>query len=246
MAIQTQQFVRKPIYVDAVRVTKGNFQEVAEWCGGEIQTDRNTKKQFIRVRVNHPKVPRQTMAFVGDWVLYTETGYKIYTKNAFRSSFDEVEKGVQTPPTPIDQVKTPVDAVVTHEIREATLHSVGPVAANPDPAQGVGEITTLRSVEDVEAFVESKPEPETTPQGEVVEFVEATPQAIADVVNEQQPEPVKVDDGIAVSNSPTAPPVEDPQGRRVLTRSEQREMTRAEVEYMVRNNEAVLEQDLIA
>lgn len=88
------KFIRKPLYVDAVRITRANFEEVATWCQGEIQRDevpgKGTSKPFIRVRVHNPKNPRQTKAMVGDWLLYTERGYKVYTNTAFRASFDEM------------------------------------------------------------------------------------------------------------------------------------------------------------
>ena len=94
--ISTQRYIRKPLYVDAVRITAANFEEIAAWCQGEIQQDdipgKNTSKKFIRVRVQNPKNPRQTKAFVGDWVLYTETGYKVYTVKAFHAAFDKVEQ----------------------------------------------------------------------------------------------------------------------------------------------------------
>lgn len=95
MSVTTTKFIRKPLYVAAVRVTGANFDEVADWCQGEVQQDevpgQGTGKKFIRVRVHNPKNPRQTKAFVGDWLLYTERGYKVYTNKAFHASFNEAE-----------------------------------------------------------------------------------------------------------------------------------------------------------
>lgn len=97
----TEKFVRKPLYVDAVRVTEENFIDIARWCFGEIGNIDETPidhtaevqptKQFIHVRVHNPKNSRQTRAFVGDWILYTERGYKVYTTKAFEANFDKVE-----------------------------------------------------------------------------------------------------------------------------------------------------------
>ena len=111
--ISTQRYIRKPLYVDAVRVTAANFEEIAAWCQGEIQQEdapgKNTSKKFIRVRVQNPKNPRQTKAFVGDWILYTETGYKVYTVKAFHAAFDKVEdlpettESTETPLPPIEE-----------------------------------------------------------------------------------------------------------------------------------------------
>ena len=100
MPIETHRYIRKPLYVDAVRVTSANFVDISEWCQGSIEDSEvpgeGTGKQYIKVRVHNPKHPRQTKAFIGDWILYTERGYKVYTNKAFRASFDlasEVEPG---------------------------------------------------------------------------------------------------------------------------------------------------------
>jgi hypothetical protein len=97
----SNKYVRKPLYVDAVQVTEQNFGDVARWCFGEIcnidespvDKSRNIEptKQYIHVRVHHPRVPRQSKAFIGDWILYTERGYKVYTTQAFQANFDPVE-----------------------------------------------------------------------------------------------------------------------------------------------------------
>lgn len=101
MAVITQKYVRKPLYVDAVQVTLENFTEVAAWCQGEVrdyndkvltgeQAENQTIERYIHVRVHNPKNTRQTKAFIGDWLLYAERGYKVYTQKAFRGSFDLV------------------------------------------------------------------------------------------------------------------------------------------------------------
>ena len=101
MAITTIRYIRKPLFVDAVKITPDNFVEVAGWCQGEIralETDKvitTTKVDpslcYIRVRVHNPKNPRQTQLRVGDWLLYTDRGYKVYTEKAFFNSFEEAQ-----------------------------------------------------------------------------------------------------------------------------------------------------------
>ena len=99
--VTTTKFIRKPLYVDAVQITLENFNEVAEWCHGEVRdyqdnvldaerAKNNTIERYIHVRVHNPKNQRQTKAFIGDWLLYTERGYKVYTQKAFKNSFDPV------------------------------------------------------------------------------------------------------------------------------------------------------------
>jgi hypothetical protein len=96
----TKKYVRKPLFVEAVQVTEDNFMDIARWCFGEIgnidespvdmSLPAQPDKQYIHVRVHNPKNSRQTKAFIGDWILYTERGYKVYTTKAFQANFDLV------------------------------------------------------------------------------------------------------------------------------------------------------------
>lgn len=92
--IETKKYARKPFVVDAVQVTAENLREVAAWCHGDVRTTKKpegaVEEKYIKVRVHHPLTERQTKAFVGDWVLYAGTGYKVYTAKAFESSFEEL------------------------------------------------------------------------------------------------------------------------------------------------------------
>jgi hypothetical protein len=102
MAIVTERYIRKPLYVDAVQVTAENMEEIAAWCQGPVRTvgsedwglgEYAEGTKYVHVRVHNPRSPRQTKAFVGDWLLYTERGYKVYKTEAFRASFDPVNNG---------------------------------------------------------------------------------------------------------------------------------------------------------
>jgi hypothetical protein len=99
MTIVTKKYARKPLIVEAVQVTEENFEELSKWCQGTIQNNDGTtwdgnrvdpRSQHIHVRVHNPRSGRQARAFVGDWLLYTEMGYKIYNTKAFIGSFDEM------------------------------------------------------------------------------------------------------------------------------------------------------------
>jgi hypothetical protein len=98
MTIVTKMYDRKPLTVEAVQVTFENFEELARWCQGTIRNNDGTtwnggevdpRNQHIHVRVHNPRSGRQSKAFVSDWILYTEMGYKIYNTKAFLGSFDE-------------------------------------------------------------------------------------------------------------------------------------------------------------
>lgn len=107
MSVTTTQYIRKPLCVSAVRVTGANFDEIVNWCQGEVHQDEmpdGTSKKYIRVRVHNPKNPRQTKAFVGDWLLYTERGYKVYTNKAFHASFDESQPVYKDNSTPLEEI----------------------------------------------------------------------------------------------------------------------------------------------
>lgn len=93
--MKTHKFARKPFYVDAVRVSEANLEEVAEWCDGKIESALDETK-FISVKVHRPINDRQTQAFVGDWVLFAGTGYKVYTPKAFDKSFEKVKTLTKT------------------------------------------------------------------------------------------------------------------------------------------------------
>ncbi len=92
--IETNKFVRKPFHVDAVQVTEENMSDVAQWCEGQIQESEKTKDgssaTFIKVWVHRPMTERQTRAFVGDWILYARSGFKVYTTKAFEKTFEQV------------------------------------------------------------------------------------------------------------------------------------------------------------
>lgn len=94
--IKTTRYARKPFYIDAVQVTAANMDEVAEWCMGDVknQFKKDSDEEgrpYIKVRVHRPLNERQTMAFVGDWVLYANKGYKVYTASAFERNFEQAE-----------------------------------------------------------------------------------------------------------------------------------------------------------
>lgn len=136
MTLEVQQFVRKAFPVDAVRVTPENMEEAAKWCDGTIRMD-DSGSRYIKVRVLAPLNERQTMAYVGDWLLYAGKGYKVYLDKAFRKSFGEHEIKAQQPigmaPTPI----TPVDQNVFEG--QSTIPGMSHTSSSPtNPGGGHG------------------------------------------------------------------------------------------------------------
>jgi hypothetical protein len=109
--IETTKYARKPFYVDAVRVTQNNIEDVAAWAQGEVRRDTDTGREipYIHVRVFRPLDDRQTKAFIGDWVLYAGTGYKVYTNRAFLNSFDKVEGAEKEQPADTEFEEAPAE-----------------------------------------------------------------------------------------------------------------------------------------
>lgn len=95
--MNTEKYERKTYIVDAVQVTKENLEEIAAWCAGRVEeqtlvhrNEDSPGRPYVRVPVMRPMNPRQTMAFVGDWVLAAGAGFKVYTDVAFKKGFDPV------------------------------------------------------------------------------------------------------------------------------------------------------------
>ena len=108
--LKTEKYTRKPFIIEAVQVTEDNMEEVAVWCRGKVLTTNSQiaaglhkdPERYIQVEVQNPLNERQKRAFVNDWVLFANQGFKVYTPRAFERSFDlafqESEK--QSVPTP--------------------------------------------------------------------------------------------------------------------------------------------------
>lgn len=94
MTLQIEQFRRKTFNVDAIQVTPDNIDEVAEWCGGDVRTEQQKGKnvKFVKVRVYKALDDEQTKAFVGNFVVYMGSGYKVYKYNAFMRTFEKTKK----------------------------------------------------------------------------------------------------------------------------------------------------------
>ena len=88
--MEIKNFSRKSFDVEGVQVTHENLSEVAEWCGGQLlqENDGVQGSEFIKVNVRHPLNKRQTKAYVGDWVLKTARGFKVYTDEVLEKNFD--------------------------------------------------------------------------------------------------------------------------------------------------------------
>lgn len=92
--MQTQKYFRKQLEVEAVQVTHENLHDVAEWCGGDVryEKDDQPKTAYVKVQVHRPQSEKQTKAFISDWVLKSDSGYKVYPNRSFLTTFDEGDR----------------------------------------------------------------------------------------------------------------------------------------------------------
>lgn len=99
--IKPETYLRRTFEIEAVRITHDNMHEVAIWCLAEEKVQTRPAKKgegnfvqeipYLKIEVLRPLNERQSMAFVGDWVLKTGTGFKIYTDIAFHKNFEKKE-----------------------------------------------------------------------------------------------------------------------------------------------------------
>ena len=88
MGLEIKQYAHVPQFVQAVQVTAENMQEVADWCEGNIfKSEMSDQPNYIKVPVARPVSSRQSIAFVEDWVLRTNVGWKVYTAKSFVKNF---------------------------------------------------------------------------------------------------------------------------------------------------------------
>lgn len=89
MALEIANYQRKVFVVEGTKVTEDNLEEVASWCEGEVLKDRRDQS-FVKVPIVGSHRSRLSRAFVGDWVLRSEVGFKVYTQNSFDKCFEAV------------------------------------------------------------------------------------------------------------------------------------------------------------
>lgn len=231
MAIETEKFIRKPLYVEAVRITSKNFDAIVAWCQGEVMQDdipgRGRSKKYIKVDVQNPKNPRQTKGKVGDWILKTDRGYKIYTDNAFHESFHTPEEdpraseAVQVETQIGEGLISPAEELVpgltlgqaVQRLREEFGTDISVLPATPESiAEAVKENGSIQAV--------TNGQRETNGHGEA--------QTVEDVPEQEKVEPTAAE------------------GKRVLSVAEQQEMDAEEIRDLLQAGEAVLAQDIAA
>jgi hypothetical protein len=82
-------YIRKNAVIEAVKVTRRNMKDVAEWCGGEIKNFGVAHGDHIHVPIAKSRFNKPDRAYAGDYVMYDADGFKVYSEKAFESSYTE-------------------------------------------------------------------------------------------------------------------------------------------------------------
>lgn len=85
--LMSNYYVRKPLVVEAYRLTEENLYDVAKWCDGEVHTNA-VDGRYVLVDVLHPTTQAQKIAKPGSWILRSSQGFKIFTDRAFTRGFE--------------------------------------------------------------------------------------------------------------------------------------------------------------
>jgi hypothetical protein len=151
--LEVKKYVRKPFEVEAIQVTRENFDQVAQWCKGNKQT-LNDGTPYIKVKVFKPMGDRQTEAHIGDWILFMNGGYKVYLDQSFTRTFEEVNNGgtfnnilenaQDVPESWTEDVKDGVRTITSARVESVSLEK------EADPSKGVHPIQTTTSEVPVE------------------------------------------------------------------------------------------------
>lgn len=91
MSIEPTTFKRRTFRVQAVRVTKENMRDLAEWCGGELaRTLDENYRDYISVPVGQVNGRvRLARAYVGNWItrLTEANNFRVYKDSSFTEAF---------------------------------------------------------------------------------------------------------------------------------------------------------------
>ena len=90
--VKPRPYIRKNFPVVAVQVNAGNMTQIAEWCGGIIKVspanERYPESEYVFIEAYRPTHDRQTRAYVGDWIVKSEKGYRVFNHRAFKDNFE--------------------------------------------------------------------------------------------------------------------------------------------------------------
>lgn len=96
--MDVKEYARKTFTVQAVEVTLSNYNEVAQWCGGEVifeptkMLGTTTDLPAILLKGNGANRGKEFKATLGSFVVELRGSFRCYRQAQFWSSFEELSK----------------------------------------------------------------------------------------------------------------------------------------------------------
>lgn len=90
--MELNNYLRKPLSVQAVQVNADNILEVMEWCNGTPVVNEAGVIHAIKVDILHPMKRSPNEANFTDWILKSAAGFKVFSDTAFKKTFILAEK----------------------------------------------------------------------------------------------------------------------------------------------------------
>jgi hypothetical protein len=97
--MKTQEYRRKSFSVNAVEVTLQNFEEVAEWCKGEVAYESvkmmgaETKLPVVKIKGQGDNRGREFKAYLGCFIIELKGSFRVYKPTQFWNSFEIPKAG---------------------------------------------------------------------------------------------------------------------------------------------------------
>jgi hypothetical protein len=89
VAVIAETYERKPMELEAVRITEENIHQVAEWCEGEVVPIVGQRGNALRLHGNKKGVYKPHTVEIGMWVTFNGLTYKCYHDGEFTRLFQK-------------------------------------------------------------------------------------------------------------------------------------------------------------
>lgn len=93
--MQAKHYMSKPFIVTGHEVTEDTMADIAQWCGGSVETEERTGVPFVLVPVDRIQHKNSCKAYIGNIVTASyhrdKTSYKVYTQEYIYSMFTDIE-----------------------------------------------------------------------------------------------------------------------------------------------------------
>lgn len=93
MSDLVKTYIRKPMPIEAVELTRKNYKEVAIWCGGRVvEIAKSSDPTDVYIGVDIPTLEKAQRANIGDYIFKNAVGaFHIFEGHYFLNHYDEVK-----------------------------------------------------------------------------------------------------------------------------------------------------------